>query len=110
MRIEDIRRELENGKAPNADKITFSELAEQYLSVREGMGNHRENTLRKERSLVKHLLDGLGNTKLADITPAVISSLYLDMRNNGIGDSTLASCHGLLRRIMRHAVDNDLLS
>lgn len=110
LRIEEIRRELESGKAMNADKVTFAELAEQYLSMREGMGKHRENTLRKERSLVKHLLDGLGSTRIAEITPAVISSMYVNMRNEGVGDSTLVSCHGLLSRIMKYAADNDLIT
>lgn len=110
LRVEEIRRELESGKAINADKVTFAELAEQYTSMREGMGNRRENTLRKERSTVRHLLDVLGSTRIVDITPAVIGTMYVNMRTSGMGNSALVQCHGLLSRIMKYAVDNDLIT
>ena len=109
LRVEEIRRELESGKAPNADKVTFAEWCEKYLTMRESTGKYRPKTLKLDRSCSKHLIAGLGGVRIADITPAVIGSLYASMRENGTGDTTLQLCHKLLKRVMRYAVDNDLI-
>lgn len=109
LRIEEIRRELESGKAPNADKVTFAEWCEKYLTMRESTGKYRPATLKLDRSRSKHLIAGLGDVRIADITPAVVDSLYASMRKNGTGDTTMQQVHKLLKRIMRYAVDNDLI-
>ena len=109
LRVEEIRRELEQGKAANADKVTFSEWCEKYLSTREEMGKHRENTYKADRSYSKHLINGLGSIRVVDITPSVVDGLYVEMKSNGVGDSTLLQCHKLLKRIMAYAMDNDII-
>lgn len=109
LRIEEIRRELENGKALNADKMMFAEWIESYLSDRESLGKHRPTTLRRDRVLSKHLLRGLGAVRVVDITPVMINGLYASMRDAGVGDTTIKQCHRLLKAIMKQAVNNDLI-
>lgn len=109
LRIEEIRRELESGKAVNADKVTFSDWCERYLSTRESMGKHRTNTYKADRCYSKHLVRGLGDIRVIDITPSVVDGLYVGMKSAGVGETTLLQCHKLLKRIMAYAVDNDLI-
>ena len=110
LRIEEIRRELENGKAPNADRITFAEWCEQYLSTREDLGKHRKGTLKKDRSHSKHLVKHLGSMRLADITPAVVSAFYISMRKEGASENAVLEYHRLLKRVIKSAFDNDLIT
>lgn len=109
LRIEQIRREFESGKAVEADKVTFAEWVERYLVMREESGKYRHATLSLDRSRAKHLINGLGNARITDITPAVIDSLYSSMRKSGMGDTTMLQCHKLLKRVMAYAVNNDLI-
>ena len=110
LRIEQIRKELESGKAINADKVTFAEWLEQYLSNRESLGKHRPNTLKRDRVLSKHLLRGLGAVRVVDITPVMVNDFYASMRNSGVGDTTIKQCHRLLKTVMKQAVNNDLIA
>lgn len=110
LRIEEIRRELESGKAINADKVTFAEWLEQYLSNRESLGKHRPNTLKRDRVLSKHLLRGLGAARVVDITPVMVNDFYASMRDSGVGDTTIKQCHRLLKTVMKQAVNNDLIA
>lgn len=109
LRVEQVRRELESGKALNADKITFAEWLEQYLSNRESLGKCRPNTLKRDRVLSKHLIRGLGTVLVVDITPAMINGFYASMRDAGVGDTTIKQCHRLLKTVMKQAVNNDLI-
>ena len=109
LRVEEIRRELESGKRLDADKVLFADWCEQYLSMREGLGKKRKRTLKQDRYNSKHLLNALGAAKVVEITPAAINDLYVRMRSNGVGDTTVLQCHRLLKRIMKYALDNDLI-
>jgi len=109
LRIEQIRRELEKGKAVNADKITFTDWCERYLSMREDSGKYRPKTLKQDRSQSKHLTNTLGSVLVADITPAMVDGLVSSMRKNGIGDTTVKQTHKLLKRILGYAVKNDII-
>ena len=109
LRIEQIRRELESGKRLDADKITVGEWVEQYLSTRENMGKHRPATLRIERTISKHILRGLGDVRIVDLTPVMIESFYSSMRNDGVGDTTVFQTHRLLKAVLKRAVNSDLI-
>lgn len=110
LRIEEIRHELEQGKAVNADKITLAEWLENYLSDRESMRKHRPATLRRDRGLSKHILRGLGAVRIVDITPAMVNGFYASLRDAKVGDTTIKQCHRLLKTVMKQAVNNDLIA
>lgn len=108
-RIDEIREELKQGKQPNADKVRFSEWCEEYLKMRRESGNYRTKTLQQERTISKHLLRGLGDAKVVEITPKTVSDLMASMREAGVGVVTIRQCYGLLKRIMRYALINRLI-
>ena len=109
LRVEDIRRELESGKAVNADKILLAEWLEQYLSNRESMGKCRPATLKRDRSLAKHIARHLGGAKVCEVTPHMVEGFYAALRAGGVGDTTVRQCHRLLKAVMRYAVNNDIV-
>ena len=108
-RIEQIRRELENGRRPDADKILFADWCEEYLMMRRKSGNYRAHTLRQERALGKHLVGGLGGVRLVDIAPKTVEDLIIAMRESGMGETTIRQCYGLMKRVMRYALVNNLI-
>lgn len=110
LRVEEVRRELESGKRLDADKVTFAEWLESYLSNRESLGKHRPNTLKRDRVLSKHLLRGLGAVLVVDITPAMVNGFYASLRDSGVGDTTIKQCHRLLKTVMKQAVNNDIIA
>ena len=110
LRIEEIRRELESGKRPDADKVTFADWCEQYLAMREGMGKYRPSTLKGDRSRSKHLINGFGAALVVDITPSMINDLYVRLRANGVGETCILQAHKLLKRVLAYAVDNDIIT
>lgn len=109
MRLEQIRREFEQGKALNADKITLGEWLEQHLAQREDMGKCRPSTLKRDRVLSKHIMRGLGSVLVVDLTPVMIEGFYASMRNDGVGDTTICQVHRLLKTVLKRAVNNDLI-
>lgn len=107
--VKEVCAEIERKQLEEANAVTLAEWCEKYLSICEGMGKQRTSTIKKNRSASKKLIDGLGAMKLAEITTDDVNSFYVSMRKNNIGESTIRLCHGLLKRIMNYAVDNDLI-
>ena len=109
LRIEQMRRELEQGRALNADKVTIASWIEQYLANRESAGKVRPATLRSNRGVAKHIISGLGTVRVVDLTPAMVNGFYTRLRVNGVGDTTVHMCHKLLKAVMNDAVNNDII-
>lgn len=109
LHVEQIRREIESGKAVNAGKITLADWVEQYLSNRESMGKCRPATLKRDRSLSRHISRHFGGAKVCEVTPHMIEGFYAALRSGGVGDTTVKQCHRLLKAIMRYAVNNDII-
>lgn len=107
MSAREVSIELEKRKLEESQNVLFSAWSEKYLSTREKLGERRKSTLDKDRTHSKHLLRYLGDVKLVDISPDTVRGMYADMRASGMGDETLISCHGLLKRIMADAYEND---
>ena len=109
LRVEEIRAELNNGKRLDADKITLAEWLESYLSQRESMGKHRPATFKIDRTTSRHIIDGLGHVRLADLTPVTIENFYASMRDSGVGDTTIFQVHRLLKTVLKRAVNSDVI-
>lgn len=111
----EVVSELEKRKEEEAARLaferehTFAGWCEHYLVTRERMKERRKNTLVKDRVHAKHLLDYLADAKLSTISPAMVRDMYANMRGDGMGDDTLIACHGLMKRVMSDAYDNDLI-
>ena len=104
-----IKRMIEEYREEQRRAITFGDWCEQFLSAREALGDKRANTYKADRAYAKHLMKHFGDMNLAEIKPAHIEEAYIAMKSEGIGASTLRQAHKLLKRILRKAIDNDLI-
>lgn len=98
-----IRREHDQGLAVESDKMTFTEYARQWSEYREGM-NLATRTLERERGIIPVFCQYLGETKLKDITPQMVESLYTAIRKDrGISNTTLCIYHQKLSQMLDKA-------
>ncbi|MBQ9042392.1 MAG: hypothetical protein IJ111_06210 [Eggerthellaceae bacterium] len=112
-RIEEMRAEAERGPRSDADKITFVELSNEFISRQEKNGvNRRTKKPLKEASKtalrtterVVLRVKWFIQMRVVDISGGDILKLYDELREMGVGATTLYKCHKLIGRIMRYAV------
>lgn len=110
-----MRKELESGLKMEADKLTFREFATRWHAMRAEGSDLSERTLSEEKALVERVSAIIGDTRLKDITPDAIESLYLAIKRDGeergrpISGARLKKYHITLKQIFKKAVAHDLL-
>lgn len=62
-----------------------------------------------EGTFKRHIEPHLGSTRLNAFTKTTIKTFYADLREAGVGDSTLAVVHRLVHRVFAVAVEEDRL-
>lgn len=84
-------------------RATLAELLERWIGV--SAASWAPTTVRNTRSIVdRHLVPGLGDVLVRDLTTVVIDEFYADRRVRGGGDGqslsvgTVRRIHGVLRR------------
>lgn len=110
-----IRLEYESGlKVENSD-LTFGGFSASFHESRVLSGEIGRTRLNSERQQLDTLNKYLGNTRLADIDPQMIDSLYLAIKRDKVeqrgkfSGTTMNQIHGLLKRIMQRAVIYNLI-
>lgn len=106
--------ERDNGLNLDAEKLTFSEFAEQWLAARKVEGGVKPRYLIDLKSKTETLSRFIGNVKLADIRPATVESLLAALKDDHEAQrprsgTTLHAYFGLLKQMLRYAVNHDLL-
>ncbi len=93
---------------PRAGRITLSEYAESWLSLRTDL---RPRTRELYELLLRlHLLPPLGGYALARLSPSVIRNWFAEMSaTSGPGAATAARSYRLLRTILNTAVVDEIL-
>ncbi|MEA5020770.1 MAG: site-specific integrase [Gordonibacter sp.] len=110
-----IKQEHENGLSFEGAKLTFSEFAATWHAARVDAGKVGEMTLRRERNQIALFNNYIGSTRLRDITPQAVESLYAAIRGDKIeargkcSGTTMNQIHKLLKQIMGKAVTYDLV-
>ena len=104
-----VRQYIEDYREKARRSVTFADWCESFLSTREALGEKRANTYKADRAYAKHLVNTFGSMLLSDIKPQAIKEAYAEMKSNGIGATTLRQAHKLFKRIMKEALDNELI-
>lgn len=73
--------ELEGGELVRRNGWTFNEYAEHYVDARVAAGEIAKRTATTLRSTLRQLGHLIGGLRLQEITPEVIESAYIDLRN-----------------------------
>lgn len=112
---DDMRRELDDGIKPDADKVTFRDMCGIYKRYREEAGKVKAKTLRDDACRLDFMAGIIGDLPLKQVTPQVIEALYPEIRKRrtaqgfGCGNTTLHAYHVTLKAMIRKAVDYDFI-
>jgi len=92
---------------PANGKVTYEEWAEQYFA---SSVHKRPTTLARDRRVnEKHLVPRIGHRSLASLTPSDIRRMVEEM-NQTLAPATVRTDYGVLRAVLRAAVDADLIA
>jgi integrase len=88
--------------------LTVSEVLERYVELREdrwspGAGDETR------RRIELHIAPAIGKVAIDRLRPVDIERFYAKLRKNGMGASTIARLHDILRAALRQAVRWDLI-
>jgi integrase len=105
----DYKHELESGLRLDADKVTFSAFAELYCSRRAATGGLSPSTLRLDTQQTAILNKYLADAILRDIDATTIQILFAKLGEEGKSASAIKRAFTILKKIMKEAVNNDLI-
>lgn len=99
---------IDNGFTFEQSQVTLEEFLKNSLaSVKSTL---RYNTWKQYSQIVRdHILPKLGKTKIIDLRPDLIQSLYDSKVQEGVGLRTIQLTHAVLRRFLNRAVKLGLL-
>jgi hypothetical protein len=108
--LEEYRQELEGGLRVDADKLTFGKFADTFHEERISLGIISENTIEKDRCLIRNLKSYLGSILLQDVDAITTRSMYNQMATVEKKSSTvLYMVHKKLKQILSAAVGHDYI-
>jgi integrase len=107
--LDEFRREIESGLKIDADKMTFEQYAKQWIESREAAGNLAPSTIKREKEIMRHLLNYLYNVALRDIDSVTVRNLYIALGKDGVGQRSIVMVASQLNRILRQAVNDDII-
>jgi len=107
--LHNFRLEAEHGLKLDADKMPFEQYASQWIESREASGSFAHSTIKREKEILAHLLRHLAAVALKDIDAVTVRNLYVALGKDGVGQRSLAMVASQLNRIMRQAVNDDII-
>lgn len=105
--VTDIQAGRAADSAPRSG-TTVAQLLERYIDHRAGdwsPGSADET----RRRIAQHITPRIGDTLVRRLRPTDIDHLYAQLRRGGMGPSTIARLHDILRAALRQAVRWDLI-
>jgi integrase len=107
--LDEFRREVESGLKIDADKMTFSQYANQWITAREAAGSLAPSTVAREKEILAHLLRHLATVTLREIDSVTVHNLYIALGKDGVGQRSLVMVATQLSQILRQAVNDDII-
>lgn len=80
--ISEIERE-DDPRPRTRETCTVEEYAERYLEMRSSMKEVERSTLKSARSELKVVCDHIGGVSMRDVTPQMVSDMYVDILQGG---------------------------
>ena len=107
--LAEYRQEIEGGLKLDADKTTFAEFAEWYLSQRRAQGSFAPATLTHDSNQIKILNRLIGESALNEIDAITVSNINATLGSQGRPAGAVARAFAVLKKILKAAVDNDMI-
>jgi integrase len=98
-----MERDAEKQGLPSAD-TTVSEYVTAYIDTIEAAGTVRPSAISDYRTSCKRISEGIGDVKLADLTPAMIQAWEAKLLKSGKSVNTVLKYHRLLNSVCKHAI------
>lgn len=100
--------EVETGRAAPRSGVTVDELLERYI-VHRSPGWSPGAADETRARITRHLTARIGPVLIDQLRPIDLDHLYAQLRNDGLGPSSIARLHDILRAALRQAVRWDLI-
>jgi integrase len=92
---------------PDSGRVGLRDFAERWVKERPGLAPR--TVVLYDGLLRNHILPGLGDVDLVDITPARVRTWRQGLLDGGLGPVTVAKCYRLLKTVLNTAVDDELI-
>lgn len=113
---DELRKQYDLGIKADSTSLLFGAFANSWYEARVTSGELSQHTLQNDRAQVKTLNKHLAKIKLSDITPQMVSELYVKVRNEKskalgcqVSSTTMHRLHATFKQIMQQAMDYDLI-
>lgn len=110
QRMEALRASAMNGVQVDTRRITYKSYSNQYLTTLEQSPTIRESTTKQYRTIERHIINhSLGNAKLVNITSRDVNKLLGELRDSGVGETTVYQVYAQMKRIFKAAIDDRII-
>ena len=114
--LEEFRAELDSGINIDAMYVTFREYATNWKDARALNNELSKSTQRKDSVHVRTLISCVGNLKMRDITPQIVSNVHLALRSGEgsmsgkpLSGASARSISVTFKSIMQEAVAKEII-
>ena len=108
--------EVEGGTVVKRSQWTFNDYADHFIDVRRATGDFTDISLDTTRTRLKQIGHLIGHLKMQEVTPSVLSSAYIDMRNGKsksgkkLSGTTVNCTHKAVSVMFAHAVKEGVVA
>lgn len=101
--LNSMTKQVKQGLTFESTRTTVDELLATWLAMK--LSNTRPSTGEQYSRIARlYISPALGDTKLQEITPLKLQTLYRDLENQGTGKRTIQLVHTVLHGFLKHAV------
>jgi integrase len=102
---EQIARDTSDGIRTDRRSLTVNQVFDDYMGLKQIEATTRAGYMCKWN---RHVRNGLGKMRVADVTPTMVKKLYAGMAAQGL-TGTIKGVHNILRPALEMAVDDDVI-
>lgn len=108
--MESLRTSAKTGVRVEKRGVTYAVFSDSYFHDLERSGTVRPSTIKQYRTIEAHITRSrIGKKRLASITSSDVNSLFAEMRENGVGETTVYQAYAQLKRIFAAAIADRII-
>lgn len=107
-KLTEAQAQIDGGAFVAPSKITVAEWGKTWLSDCLH-GKNQETVSSYEAKLRLHILPAIGEKRLTELKPIVITHFYNQLQDKGLSDKTISCIHGALHKMIQDAVTNEII-
>ena len=114
--LRELIDEIEGGTVIRKNQWTFKDYADHFIEVRRASGEYTDVSLSTTQTRLNQIGFLIGHLKMQEVTPSVLSSAYVDMRNGKsksgkkLKGTTVNCTHKAVSVMFAHAVKEGVVA